>query len=82
VRLDASSWNFLSFDSSLPVLICLLAVSGHSTYRIGMTMKLTEKTHELNATLLKIIKKNSLIERLSDQLESKPFTLISISPLF
>jgi hypothetical protein len=39
-----------------------------------MTRKLTEKTQELNAALLENIKKDSSIERLSEQLESKPFT--------
>jgi hypothetical protein len=33
VRLDVSSWNFLFIDSSLPMLICLLTISGLRTYR-------------------------------------------------
>jgi hypothetical protein len=48
-------------------------------YRAGMTRKLTEKTQELNAALLENIKKDSSIERLSEQLESKPFTLTLLS---
>jgi hypothetical protein len=36
-------------------------------------MKLTEKMQELNAALLKIIKKDNSIKWLSEQLESKPF---------
>jgi hypothetical protein len=47
-----------------------------------MTMKLTEKTQELNVALLQILEKDSLIKRLSEQLESKPFALIPISPFF
>jgi hypothetical protein len=73
VRLDASSWNFLSLVFPLSMLTCLLAVSGHRAYRAGMTMKLTEKMQELNAALLKIIKKDNSIKWLSEQLESKPF---------
>jgi hypothetical protein len=79
VRLDASGCNFLSFCSSLPVLTCLLAVSGLHAYRAMMIMKLTEKTQEVNTTLLKILEKDSSIKRLSEQLESKPFALIPIS---
>ena len=63
------------------MLTCLLAVSGLRAYRTGMTVKLTEKTQELNATLLKILEKDSSIKRLSEQLESKSFALISISLL-
>jgi hypothetical protein len=36
------------------------------TYRAGRTVKLTEKMQELNAALLKIIEKDSSIERLSE----------------
>jgi hypothetical protein len=44
-----------------------------------MTVKLTEKTQEVNTALLKILEKDSSVKRLSEQLESKPFALISIS---
>jgi hypothetical protein len=37
-----------------------------------MTTKLSEKTQELNTALLENIKKDILIKRLSEQLESKP----------
>jgi hypothetical protein len=37
-----------------------------------MTVKLTEKTHEVNAALLKILEKDALIKQMSEQLESKP----------
>jgi hypothetical protein len=47
-----------------------------------MITKLAEKTQELNATLLENIKKDSSIERLSEQLESKPFTLTSFLYFF
>jgi hypothetical protein len=45
-------------------------------------VKLTEKTQELNAALLKVIEKDNSIELLSGRLESKPFTSISFSPSF
>jgi hypothetical protein len=47
-----------------------------------MIVKLTGKTQELNPTLLKIIKKDNSIKWLSEQLESKPFASLLISPLF
>jgi uncharacterized phage infection (PIP) family protein YhgE len=78
LRFDASICNFLSS----PMLTCFLAVSGLRAYHVGMTVKLTEKTQELNAALLKIIEKDNSIKRLLEQLESKPFTLIPISPFF
>jgi hypothetical protein len=49
-------------------------------YHAGMIVKLTEKTQELNAALLKIIEKDSSIERLLEQLESKPYTPTSFLP--
>jgi GTP1/Obg family GTP-binding protein len=52
------------------------------TYRVEMTVKLTKKVQELNAALLKVIEKDDLIEQLSEKLESRPFTLISIFPFF
>jgi hypothetical protein len=61
------------------MLTCLLAVSGLRAYRAMMIVKLTEKTQEVNTTLLKILEKDSSIKRLSEQLESKPFALIPIS---
>jgi hypothetical protein len=51
-------------------------------YRVGMTVKLTKKTQELNTSLLKVIEKDSSIERLSDQLESKLFTSNLFSSFF
>jgi hypothetical protein len=63
-------------------MTCRLAVSGLRAYHVGMTMKLIEKTQELNVALLQILEKDSLIKRLSEQLESKPFALIPISPFF
>jgi ribosomal protein S1 len=45
-------------------------------------MKLTEKTQELNAALLKILEKDNSIKRLSKQLESKPFASIPFLPFF
>jgi hypothetical protein len=41
-----------------------------------------EKTQELNTALLKVIEKDSSIERLSEQLESKLFTSTSFSTFF
>jgi hypothetical protein len=41
-------------------------------YRAGMTSMLAEQKKEMNSALLKIIEKDSSIERLSEQLESKP----------
>jgi diphthamide biosynthesis methyltransferase len=73
VRLDASNRNLLSFFSSRSVLTHLLTVSGLHTYRVGMTVKLTEKTQEVNVALLKILEKDGLIKQLSEQLESSPF---------
>jgi hypothetical protein len=57
-------------------------VSGLHAYRAGMIMKLTEKTQELNAALLKILEKDNSIKRLSKQLESKPFASIPFLPFF
>jgi hypothetical protein len=51
-------------------------------YYTGMTTKLAEKTQELNATLLENIKKDNSIERLSEQLDSKPITLTSFLSFF
>jgi hypothetical protein len=45
-------------------------------YHTGMTSKLAEQQQDLNTALLKIIKKDSSIRRLSEQLESKPSILI------
>jgi diphthamide biosynthesis methyltransferase len=67
---------------SLSVLTFLFVVSGLRAYRAGMIVKLTGKTQELNPTLLKIIKKDNSIKWLSEQLESKPFASLLISPLF
>jgi hypothetical protein len=64
------------------MLTCVHAVPGMHVYHVGMTTKLTEKTQKLNATLLENIKKDSSIERLSEQLESNPFTLTSFSSSF
>jgi hypothetical protein len=54
------------------VLTHLLTVSGLHTYRVGMTVKLTEKTQEVNVALLKILEKDGSIKQLSEQLESSP----------
>jgi hypothetical protein len=51
-------------------------------YRTRMTVKVMEKVQELNATLLKVIKKDSLIDRLLERLESKLFTLTLFSHFF
>jgi hypothetical protein len=51
-------------------------------YCTGMTTKLSEKTQELNTSLLENIKKDSSIKRLSEQLESKPFSWTSFLLLF
>jgi hypothetical protein len=39
-----------------------------------------KKTQELNVSLLKIIENDGSIQRLSEQLETKPFSLTLISP--
>jgi hypothetical protein len=39
-----------------------------------------KKTQELNVALLKIIENDGSIQRLSEQLETKPFSLTLISP--
>jgi hypothetical protein len=51
-------------------------------YRTGMTTKLAEKMQELNTAMLQNIKKDNSIERLSEQLESKPFWLTSFLCFF
>jgi hypothetical protein len=56
----------------LPVLTYLLGGSGLRAYRVGMTMKLMEKMQELNAALLKILEKDNMIMRLSEQLRVSP----------
>jgi hypothetical protein len=75
-RIDTSSHSFIT-PRLLSVCIDLASrVPGMRVYRTGMTMKLVEKTRELNTALLKIIEKDSSIERLSEQLESKRSVLI------
>jgi hypothetical protein len=49
-------------------------------YRAGMISKLAEQKQELNFALLKIIKKDNSIVRLSEQLESKPSILTPFLP--
>jgi hypothetical protein len=56
-----------------------LAISGMRVYHVGMTSKLSEQKQELNTALLKVIKKDAAIERLSEQLQSKSWILV-LSP--
>jgi hypothetical protein len=50
-------------------------------YHTRMTSKLAVQKQELNTALLKVIKKDVAIERLSEQLQSKPRILVP-SPYF
>jgi hypothetical protein len=45
-------------------------------YRIRMTSKLAQQHQELKTALLKVIEKDNSIDRLLEQLESKPGILI------
>jgi hypothetical protein len=44
------------------VLTDIFTVSGLRAYRARVTVKLTEKTQEVNATLLKVLKKDGFIK--------------------
>jgi hypothetical protein len=69
LSLSSLAAHFLSCSDLLVVVV------GARMIRVGMTTKLAEVKQELNTTLLKVIKKDGAIGRLSELLQSKCRTL-------